>query len=459
MGGRQRIDAAAREPHLISQYRRRALDLTARFGRSDAMRKIAANTGWLLGERLARALIGFVVAAWVARYLGPERFGQFAYVIALVALFQTIAALGADGIVVRDLAREPKSAAAILGSILRLRLITSIICWLSVVGVAAVIDPHDTTTIVLVAVVGGTMIFQVADTVDLWFQSQTQSRRTVMARLWALGLVSALKIVLVIMKAPLIAFAATLTLEFAATSVALVLAYRKLPTAERWSFDRERAVSLLRQSWPFMLSGISVIVYVRIDQIMLKQLRGEHDLGIYAAALPLSQIWQMIPVTLALSLGPHIARKKLEGEAAYERALVHLFRLVGAMSLGISISTAAVSGWIVPLLYGERYADASLVLSIHVFTNLFVGLGVIQTLWLANERAGMISLLKTLSGGAVAIIGNALLIPRYGVIGAACVAVASQAMSAVFSNLVLAPRLFLMQLGIQPRALPIPKDT
>jgi len=273
----------------------------------------------------------------------------------------------------------------------------------------------------------------------------------VKAKLVAYLLTNGLKIVLIFVGAPLIAFAFAFLLDFVAAALGLVLAYRRFQTPRRWSADVERARGLVRQSWPFMLSGLSIIVYMRIDQIMLKQLRGDHDLGIYAAALPLSQIWQMIPLTLAVSFGPYIARKKIEGEAAYEAALLHVFRLFGALSIIVSAATAVAAPLVLPLIYGPKYVEATRVLVIHVFSNVFVALGLAQSLWLANERGGgKISVIKTLCGGAVAVAGNAIAIPAWGARGAAGVAVLSFATSAVLSNIVLAPRIFLMQLGLRP---------
>ena len=60
------------------------------------------NSGWLMFDKLVRMLLGLVVGAWVARYLGPESFGELAYVLAYVAFFQAIANLGIDGIIVRE---------------------------------------------------------------------------------------------------------------------------------------------------------------------------------------------------------------------------------------------------------------------------------------------------------------------------------------------------------------------
>jgi len=406
---------------------------------------IVGNTGWLLVDKLARIVLGLIVGAWVARYLGPARFGDLAYVLAFIAFFQALAGLGADGIVVRDIAQRPDDAPLVLGTTLVLRSAAGLACWALAVATMAATSGGATEAVTLTAIVGGTLVFQAGDTVDLWFQSQSESRRTVLARLAATILSSALRIALILGGAPLVAFAWITLFEAAAAALGLAVAYARLPTRHRWRASRDRSRTLLRQAWPFMLSGTSIAIYMRIDQIMVKEMLGERQLGIYAAALPLSQVWHVIPVTLAVSLAPYVARRKMAGDAPYMDAMADLFRLFGGLALAISIPTALLAPLAVRWLYGQAYAEASGVLTVHVFSNVFIFLGVAQGLWLVNESAGRLSLYRTLIGAAVSVGANVLLIPRWGVLGAAFTSVLSQACAAVGSNAIFAPSILRLQ--------------
>lgn len=429
------------------------VDLAGRMRRNEAFVRIAANTSWLLGDRLVRAALGFIVGAWVARYLGPERFGHYAYVLTFIAFFQAVANLGTDSIVVRDVARDPSSAPAVLGAALRMRFVAGAVCWLFAVGLTVLINPGDHETIAMTAIVGGVMVFQAADTIDLWFQSQTQSRRTVVAKLTAYVATSGLKIALILAHAPLIWFACAFLFDFAAAALALGIAYRAFPTQGRWTFDMRMARELVAQSWPFMVSGLAITVYMRIDQIMLKAFSGAYEVGIYAAALPLSQIWQMIPTTLVISFGAYIAQRKLQGEAEYEAALMVVFRLFGGLSLAVAVMTAVAAPWLLPAIYGPRFNASVGVLQIHVFSNVFIAIAMAQCLWITNERRSKLLLIQTLAGAVVAIIGNWLAIPIWGAKGAAGVTVAAQLTSGILVNAVFAPTLFRLQMGIRSRGL------
>lgn len=185
---------------------------------------------------------------------------------------------------------------------------------------------------------------------------------------------------------------------------------------------------------------------MRIDQIMIKAYLGDDQLGIYAAILPLATLWQFLPMTIMVSLGPLVASKKLEGDRAYLKLLYQIFRLYALLGWASCALVFIFSGYLIPLLYGEQYLKGVGVIKIYVLTNIFINMGVAQSLWLINERKPIISMYKTLSGAISCVIGNILLLPMYGIQGAAWVAVISMGVSAVFSNLIFDKKIFFMQM-------------
>jgi O-antigen/teichoic acid export membrane protein len=219
-----------------------------------------------------------------------------------------------------------------------------------------------------------------------------------------------------------------------------------MPTSSAWRRYAPRAHSLLAESWPFILSGVSIAAYSRVDQILVKELLGDRSLGIYAAALPLAQFWQVIPVILATSLAPFIARFKQADEAGYRRALVLVFRAFFYLGVAIAIVTFAVSDLLVGLLFGAEFAEAAGVLNVLGIANVFCFLGIAHGLWLVNEKRFAVRLYGTLLAGFVAVALNFALLPRLGIIGAAWAATAAQLVAAFLINLLLDRQSFRMQM-------------
>jgi O-antigen/teichoic acid export membrane protein len=410
------------------------------------LHSIIHNTGWLLADKALRMGMGLLVGAWIARYLGPSQYGELAYVSAFVAFFQTISLLGLDGIAIRDIAREKKASPAILGTVLRLRLVTGFICWGAAVAGMAMFRPGDYHTLTLTAIIAGSLIFQAADTIDLWFQSQTQSKRTIFSKTLSYIVISGLKIWMILAKAPLIFFAATGIIEMALSAMALMVAYRQYPAPFRWTWDVTWAKQLLQESWPYILSALAIITYMRIDQIMLREMIGVRELGVFSAALPLSSTWYFIPMIISQSIAPTIARKKISDPIAYKKLITQLFSLMWWIMLPLCVAIALLSQPLIALLYGPAYKASAIVLAVHIFANIPVSLGVAQGIWIINERKNTLTLTKTAMGAISNVLLNFFLIPKYGALGAASATLFSQMISAVLSNIFLAPEIFQRQL-------------
>ncbi len=407
---------------------------------------ILQNSGWLLFDKLVRLVLGLLVGAWVARYLGPSQYGELAYALAFIAFFQAVATLGLDGIVVRDIAQNKARANTVLGTAFALRLGVGALCWLAAIGSMAWLNGINDRSVVLTALAGGSLVFQAADTVDLWFQSQSQSRRTVLVKLTAYLISNGVKVALILSNAPLVTFAVVMALDGLTAAVGLAVVYKRFPCSQNWNSASNMARQLLTESWPFILSVISITVYMRIDQIMIKEMLGVKELGIYSAVLPLATLWQFIPMMLNASLAPFVARKKAESETAYWDALQKIFKIYALLGWLVCIPIVVFANMAVNTLYGAQYQQGALVLSIYVFTNLFINQGVAQGLWLLNERRAILSLINALVGAVVAVTGNWLFIPHFGIAGVAIVAVFSQLVSAVLMNFIFSRRIFLMQI-------------
>lgn len=411
------------------------------------------NTGWLFADRALRMALGVVVGAWVARYLGPSQFGEISYVLSLVAFFGVMAQLGLDAVAVREMARDGNGSPVVLGTLLRLRLMAGVVCWAGAIAAMAILRPGDRQALLLTAIAASSLVLQAADTVDLWFQSQTQSRRAVVAKTIAYLAANVLKVAFIVGGAPLVAFVAAGVIELGLAAIILAWSYRQYPTVSRWRFDRARADALLRESAPYLVASMAVLVYMRIDQLMLRDMVGEHELGLYSAALPLSSALHVIPMALCSSIAPTMARLRQSHIASYQSAVGHLFSVMWWLMIPLSAIVAFLSPAIVSLLYGAAYAQAAPMLAVHVFASVPVALGVAQSIWIVNEGRNMISLYRTLLGAICNVGLNLLLIPRFGGLGAAMATVASQTAAAVVSNLVLAPKMLRLQLTslVRPR--------
>ncbi|MDE1713187.1 flippase (plasmid) [Chromobacterium amazonense] len=411
-----------------------------------AGRAIGANFGWLVADKMFRLVIGLLVSAWVARYLGPKQFGVLAYSLTFIAIFQAITLLGLDSLIVRDVAARPSQAHLYLGTAVRLRGASATASYFLMLVIAAIFHQTDENVFVTIAVAGLILFFQISDVVDLWFQSQLQSRRTVLAKCLSYSLTAFVKILLILGGAGLIAFAAATVIEAALALVAMSIAYSMFRTKARWQWSTSVAIDLLRQSWPLLISGLSILLYMRIGVIFLRESAGNSSVGIYTVGSSLSELWYFIPMAIASSLAPYVSRKRVEDGDVYLCVVYKAFSAMWILSLTVAIFNALTAKYWVALLYGEQYRNSAEIFALHTFTFIPVCLGVMQSIWLVNEGRSKLALYQAISGAIVALSLNLILTPTYGAYGAAMATVISQFVQAFLVNAFLAPDLFRLQI-------------
>ena len=407
---------------------------------SPELRKIISNIGWLFADRVLRMGVGLIVTAWVARYLGPQQFGLFNYAGAFVSLFGVLATLGLDQIVVRDMVRDPSCKDETLGTAFVLKLSGGILTILVTTGTIFLLRPDDQLTHWLVGITAAGTIFDAFNTIDFWFQLQVKSKYTVIAKNTAFILITCLRIALLQMQAPLIAFAWALLAENALGAVGLAIAYKvKGQRLLAWRASLLRAKTLLKESWPLLLSGLAIMVYLRIDQIMLGQLADDKAVGIYSAATRISELWYYIPIAIVTSVTPSIVEAKKVGETLYYNKLQKLFNIMAVLAYMIALPMTFLSKYIVVIIFGQNYVAAGGVLSIHIWAALFVFFGWSKGIWIVAEGLTMFSLVATVSGAVMNILLNFWLLPIYRETGAAIATVISYAFVDYFMCMIYPP--------------------
>ncbi|ENT6808901.1 flippase [Vibrio vulnificus] len=389
------------------------------------------NTSWLIAEQFLRIIAGLLVGIWVARYLGPQQFGLFSYALAFTAIFAGIAKVGLDGIIVRELINHPDKRDAYLGTAFWLKVMGSIIVMLLMATVIPFTN-NDTTTNLYIFFIACGLVFQSFEVVEFYFQSQVLAKLISICKIIQLSLSSLIKIYLVMTEAELIWFVLVTTFDALSLAICYFSAYRLQKNNIFYTcFDFSIARCLIKDSWPLVFSSIVVMLYMRIDQIMIKQMLDEHEVGIYSAAVKLSEAWYFLPTIITSSLFPAILNAKKNNELLYYSRLQNLYTFMVLIALSVALPTTFLADGIINYLYGSSYQGAGEVLIIHIWSGIFVGLGVARGGWIISENLQLYSMFYLTLGMVVNVAGNLLLIPYYGISGAAFSTLISQAFVAI----------------------------
>ena len=384
----------------------------------DAFNKYFKNTGWLMFGKILSMVVGFVIG----RYLGPSSFGELSFADAFTMIVAAVGALGLDSFIIREIINEPLKKDEILGTSLGLRLGVNALLIPLTVGIYWLFHhyaekPGDSLTWV-VFILTFASFFKSFNIIDSYFQSQVSSKYVVQVQNVCIIISAVVKILLVAFQMPLIYFAVALSFDSLILAAGLVYMYHKRGfTIWSWTFSKKRATGLLKQSFPLILSAIMVSVYMKIDQVMLKSV-GSIEVGIYSAAAKLSEAWFFIPVAIVSSVFPAIIHARKTDLDRYIKRLKNLYDLLVFISLPVAILISFFANDIIHLLYGNKFEGAGQMLSVHIWSGIFVFLGSASSQYLLAEGYTMISFQRTATGALVNILLNLWLIPLYGGLGA-----------------------------------------
>lgn len=377
------------------------------------------NTGWMFAEKILRLISGLFIGAYVARYLGPSKFGLLNYAISLTSIFSVLATLGLDTLVVIALIKEESNRDKILGTALSLRLLASVMV-IIILFIIVQLSHQEPSTGLLIYIIGCSAFFESFGVIDYLFQSKVMAKFAVWSQMIALVTISLIRILLVNAHASLEWFAVTYVVDFAVLAIGLVLFYsRNIDRVWKWRFDIGIGKKFLRDCWPIVAASMAVTIYLRVSQIMIKWMLGDEANGMYSVAIRLCEMWNFIPVAMCASLFPAILNAKKVSEDLYLSRLQLLYDTMVIISVSIALPMTFLSGFIVRFLFGEAFGEASNILVLYIWSSVFVFLGVANGKWIISENLQIFRMVSLIASAIINIVLNYVLIKAFGLNGAA----------------------------------------
>lgn len=373
----------------------------------------------MLAEQILRIISGVLVGIYVARYLGPEQFGVLSYALAISAFVLAITRLGMDAVLVRELVGKSSDQTALLGTAFWLMSLAAVACYgIAGVGVYYLEEGADIRLYVLI--VAASTFFTSFLVVDYYFQSELKAKYSAICKFCALLFMSVFKLGLIFSGAELVWFVVAALLDNVLVALLFLSMFARLRGFHfLGSFSWPVAGVLLKSAWPMVLTAVAALIYMRIDQVMIRNMLGLREVGIYSAAAKIYESWIVLPYIISVSLLPAIVKLKQGSVLNYQRRLAQLFRLVIWMSALAAIVVSIISEPLMVIAFGEAYRESASVVSIVMWTAVFASMGSISARYFNVERMEKKIALRTALAALVNIGLNLVLIPRYGINGAA----------------------------------------
>lgn len=417
--------------------------------------RAAKNAIWIVAGKVVQAILGLVISMLTARYMGPQNYGLITYAASMTMFLTPVAQMGLTFTLVHELIREPEKEGEILGSAILMSLFSSILCMAGIGAFVRIATPNEPATIWVCELYSLLLLAQGVELIQYWFQAKLLSKYTATLTLAAYTLISLYQIVLLILQKSVYWYAVAKASEHLMIAVGLMIAYRRLG-GKRMTASGSRMMRLFCGGWMYMLSGLMVMMFAQTDRIMIKNMIGDAEMGYYSAAVVCANLSEFVFLAIIDSLRPVILKDRERDVRRFENGMSALYSIIIYLALAQSVVIAVLAKSIIHILYGNAYAPATGALRIIVWYTAFSYIGSARNVWILAEKKQKMILVVNACGAAANVAMNAVLIPRWGIEGAAFASLATQMLTNVGMGWILRPlrkNNELLVRGLDPRVI------
>jgi O-antigen/teichoic acid export membrane protein len=393
-------------------------------------RDIASNIVLQLVARVLMMLIGIVTVSLMARTLDPSGFGVYNAMASYVGLFTVLTDLGITTVSLQRMTADPARESEWLGALVGLRVALSLV----VMAACAISIPlflsnaHHGHLVGLIATAG--ILSAGPNTLMTVFQARMRVGLALSLSLLSSVLWLGETIALAIAHGSVVAFAIANFAQLLLISLIQVrVTLRYVHIA--WRVGRKHWRSLAKVALPLGIASVLITVYYQIDSVLLLQIAGPRETGLYSAAYRFLAPLLFFPTAVMSAFFPVLSAVHQEDPARVRRLVQTCAEMMAVIGVPVLAGSLALSGELVSLLYGNGYAQAAALLPILMIAFLSICFGS-----LAGYMAPILQLQWRLAvysaAGAIAnVVLNLVLIPRYGAFGSAWATVATEVLTMV----------------------------
>ncbi len=401
--------------------------------------KIFKNVFWAVLGKVVNILSGLFVGILVARYLGPEQYGLMSYVISYVTLFSIFSTFGFDNIEIRELAKNKHPKEEILGTALYLRLFFAF-CTLLLITLTVIFFEADRFTLWMILIYSLSLVFNAFTVIRNYFTSIVNNEFVVKSEILRTVIGALIKIVLLFLKAPLEWFIITSTFDFLIIAWGYLYSYRKKAgKIKQWKFNKDIALYQIKESFPLLLSGTAILLYQKIDQVMIRNIIDNETVGQYAVGAKLAEFIIFIPMIIAQTITPLLVQAREKDLKLYEIKRTQFFDIIIWSTILFSLLLSISAKPLITILYGSEYIDAIPVLQIMAWKAVFAAMFASSGQIIIVENIQKYAVIRNLYGCLFNVLLNLLLIPIIGISGAAIVSIFTLLITGYISHILIKP--------------------
>lgn len=410
-------------PRAIQSFwasRKQRLDLTA-----------VTSGSWSALQQFAQVSSSVLIAILLIRNFSVHEYGIYAYALALTSIATNFMSAGLNALAVREIVNRGPQSSPLIATLLAIRLTAGFVAYSCVLLLA--LTSGSLESLVATAIASLAVFGRALEAPEMWFLSQLRLGITARLKMAVVGTFLLVRVVAVLVFPSLWLMIALVAVEAFVSGAAVVMRYRSdASSGGLGRVEKAEAYSLVRRSTPLIISSALNQVNSKIDIVFIQAMISPAAVGLYSAAARVSELAYFLPIAFMNATFPRLLEARARGASgpAYQGALQSAYNRAFWSGVGVAVVTAAVGSQVIRILFGERYLPSIPVLLIHVVACPFVFMGAVYSKWIVAEGLLWSSAVRHGLGALVNCALNLVLIPMYGITGAATATLISYAAAA-----------------------------
>lgn len=390
------------------------------------IKTVTKNSLIIMSSKIIVRILSLVFVIFVARYLGDSGFGKYSFVFAFLSFFAVFITFGMDTLIIREVAKDKSKSNTYLVNTAVLKGLFSVTSWLIILILIYLLNKGLEINLGILIISFCLLLDAIVGSFRSIFLACERMELNILIDVSVKFIIVSLGLLFVFLDFGLVAiFFASLFASTYSLFLSIYL-YNKNISSLEIKVDKALVKSLLKKSYPFALAGIFVVMYYRIDTVMLSFMIGDAPVGWYSAAYALTEALLFIPTIVCIAIFPVLSRLFNESKESFAKAYEYSFRFLLLLGIPIAFGTTILANKIILLIYKEGFSNSIIALRILIWAIALAFLNSIMgfVLYAVNKEkivfkiAGSLVLLNT--------ILNFLFIPKYSYIAASFTTVATE---------------------------------
>lgn len=391
-----------------------------------SIRTIAKNAGALFVGLIIYNVLGFFITMYTARYLGATGFGILSLALSITGIFAVFSDLGLSTLMIRDVARDKSLTDRYVTNVSILKILLAGLTFGLVALTVTVLGYPKLISTVIYLITVSTVLNAFATVLTAVFQANEKMEYMSVNYILTGVLLTVGTAIGIYYGLDVVYFAGVYLVSSLFVLILTTIIYLWKFSLPKMELDLSFWKPVLKEAWPFGVTGLLVNIYYWVDSVILSVLIGTEVVGWYNAAYKLIVVILFIPSVLNMTIFPVMSRLYVKSEDSLRYVYEKYFKYMAIIAIPMGVGTTLLANKIILLIFGTQYTPSVVALQILIWSSVIIFLSGAFTILVQTSNKQMVVTQITAVNVVLNVVLNLILIPHFSYIAASVVTVVTE---------------------------------